>query len=357
MKNNLVVLIESETEFKILNSKNIIEANINNYTEKLSNISKRIKEIHIFISDLYVFSMSNTIQVKRKNDALKAAEYQLTTMLHSNKIKDYLYSVYVTKSENGYNTISYYTENNFSEIITSIEDYFSKKAARISPLFELFKDSLNSYQYENKYITIIEDNKNSTFPANKIPNNLITENIKQITDSDIIKNFNKKSQINFKKDNLLIITEKIFTPVIVLLIILNIALFAYGKITLKNAEKEYKSELKKVKRMEAQLKPFRDLKAKKEKYVSYINLVKKISSDKNSIEKLIYDLAKDYPDIWVKSLYYRNGKMNITISYKNVQIIADYLESKKYIQSSNIRGRVTRTGNVENATIEVTFAK
>jgi hypothetical protein len=49
--------------------------------------------------------------------------------------------------------------------------------------------------------------------------------------------------------------------------------------------------------------------------------------------------------------------MNITISYKNVQIIADYLESKKYIQSSNIRGRVTRTGNVENATIEVTFAK
>ncbi len=356
MDNILIVVIESETEFKLILKNEVTDVKTDEIEETLKNFSRKFKEIHIFISDLFVFSITDNLQVKKKSDAVKAAEYQLTTILHSNKIKNYLHTVSVEKFDDGFKTVSYYTETDFNDIIGNLEKILNKKIIRISPLFELFKDKYSAYKYEDRYITLIEDNKNSTFPVGKIPSTINTDNLKHIKTENIKEFFKKKPDIDFKNKNILVNFEKYFVPALALIIALNVFIYAYAKMNLNTAEKEYKEELAKVKKMEIQLKPFRDLSAKKESYISYINMSKKIRSNKNFIEKTVYDLAKDFPDIWLKSLYYRNGKMNLSISYKKTQKIVDYLESKKYISSAIIKGRVTRNGELENSTIEVIFA-
>ncbi len=345
MKNfNLLIFLDNEN-IKIDN----INVKIEELPEKIKEIS--LNKLIILISDWNVYKLEFDLKLKKLSEAKKAAENHFLYLNPDSSYNPKFFHITLKKTDEGYHATVYYLSKEAEDFINIIHDLgFKNKIVHILPIFEIYRNINKTYRIKD-YITTIKENNVITFnlkDLDSFKNILSNDDLKNIEEEiniELIKDLNIKN-LKFEKDFLkknksFELINKLFYPIIIGIIIINIAFFSYSKYEYV----KYKKNYKKIKNINI------NLSKKVDPVIKAEDTLKKLEDLNNNINTyskqffpfldFLRELSK-VEHLFINSLYIRNDTLKIYGKTDSALKLLELLKKLKYLKDPKIVSNISR---------------
>ncbi len=329
---------------------------IDNIDTKIDELPEKIKEsslnkLIILISDWNIYKLEFDLKLKKLSEAKKAAENHFLYLNPDSSYNPKFFNITLKKTDDGYHATVFYLSKEAEEFIDIIHNLgFKNKIMHILPIFEIYKNINKTYRIKD-YITTIKDNNVITFNIKDIDSfkNILSDddlkNIEKEMNIELIKDLNIKN-LNFEKDFLkknksFELINKLFYPIIIGIIIINLAFFSYSKYENVKFKKIYK-DIKKINV---------NLSKKVDPVIKAEDTLKKLAELNNSINiyskqffpflNFLKELSK-VEHLFINSLYIKNDTLKIYGKTDSALKLLEVLKKLKYLKDPKIVSNISR---------------
>ena len=306
------------------------------------------KQFGIVIADWHVYNLTFNVNVKKYNDAKKAAENHFLYLNHNSNYNPTYFYIDLIKIEQGFKANVYYLSEKAEEFIDKFfELKVMEKCKFISPIFEFIK--FNCYHISD-FITCRKDDKIFTFNKKDL------ENFKEILKFEgEIKEVNKEELLNLtipkiseikvnfvKKNKSFEIIEKIFIPFLIFIFILNAVIFSFSKYYELKFKKNFELIKNENKILKSKVKPV--LKAEKtlEKLKKVNSAIQKYTKNQFPYLDFFRILSKKVKILYIRSFRVYGNIVRFSGKTDSAIKLIEVLKKIPYIENPKIVSNITR---------------
>ncbi len=316
--------------------------------EILKENNNKIKNIHIFITDNNIFVENFKVNVSRSGEAKSAALNMLLLNSVNNKEDITFKKVLVKKVDNKeFLAVVYYTYLNLEWLFNILNELkIEKKLEGIYPLVQLFFEKENfCYNIKEHYYTYIEDIYNVAIFRN-MNNKILPENVvvKEFGLDELEVLFDKldnKLELNFIDSGKYEFVEKIFIPLVILIVVINLTIFTFLNFKKSKLNKQLETIKTQVSQELKELEPFQKASEKYEKINKMLEVVNRFKNSNFPFNKVVEDLSR-IKQIWIRQMSLNRGRFLISGKAESAFKVLEIIKKMPFLEDAKINSKIIR---------------